>query len=318
MPKSDERWGAKLKVLQESIEHHIEEEERRMFPIARGVLDREALHALGREDAGAAQGQRRLIGQSGVRRICTPSARGDAAAGTVGAGDIRSIPGMPCPPPPDRSSPPSPLVLLVGCAPAAAQGWPSAFAPNVIQVSKASGLEDPGGLPDAAWIHLHRGHHSAPDAVQATLRVRLYLNNSGYDEVAITQSGLTQIRFLVHGVDVSGWLPLDRDDFTWLLHIDNAGLNGLADGIHDISTEVQGARARQLQAGADLRARHARTRGQRPGADHGRLGVADADRRRAARAVRARRRSAVARLSARARGRAVPRAAGPVRHRSAS
>lgn len=47
MPKSDERWGAKLKVLQESIEHHIEEEERRMFPIARGTLDREALHALG-------------------------------------------------------------------------------------------------------------------------------------------------------------------------------------------------------------------------------------------------------------------------------
>ncbi len=47
MPKSDERWGAKLKVLQESIEHHIKEEERKMFPIARGVLDREALHALG-------------------------------------------------------------------------------------------------------------------------------------------------------------------------------------------------------------------------------------------------------------------------------
>jgi len=47
MRKNDERWGAKLKVLQESIEHHIQEEERRMFPIARGVLDAEALHALG-------------------------------------------------------------------------------------------------------------------------------------------------------------------------------------------------------------------------------------------------------------------------------
>ena len=47
MSKSDERWGAKFRVLQESIEHHIEEEERRMFPIARGTLDREALHALG-------------------------------------------------------------------------------------------------------------------------------------------------------------------------------------------------------------------------------------------------------------------------------
>jgi hypothetical protein len=133
------------------------------------------------------------------------------------------------------------LVLLGVPATSAAQAWPSALAPHVIQVSKASGLEDPGGLPDAAWIHLHRGHHSAPDAVQAMLRVRFYLNNSSYDEVAITQSGLSQIRFLVHGVDVSGWLPLDRDDFTWNLHIDNPGLNGLADGIHDISTEVQGA-----------------------------------------------------------------------------
>ena len=44
---SDETWGAKFKVLKESIEHHIEEEEHRMFPIARSVLDREALRALG-------------------------------------------------------------------------------------------------------------------------------------------------------------------------------------------------------------------------------------------------------------------------------
>jgi hypothetical protein len=43
----DERWAAKWKVLQENIEHHIEEEERLMFPAARGVLDAEALHRLG-------------------------------------------------------------------------------------------------------------------------------------------------------------------------------------------------------------------------------------------------------------------------------
>ena len=47
MRKNDERWGAKLKVLQESIEHHIEEEERRMFPDRAQHIDREALHALG-------------------------------------------------------------------------------------------------------------------------------------------------------------------------------------------------------------------------------------------------------------------------------
>ena len=132
-------------------------------------------------------------------------------------------------------------VLVTTATPARAQSWPRATAPHVVQVTKDAGLEDPGGLPDAQWIHLHRGHHTAPDAAQATLRVRLYTNNSVYEETPIVGSGLTQIRFLVHGVDVSGWLALDRNDFTWLLHIDNAGLDGLLDGIHDISVEVNGA-----------------------------------------------------------------------------
>jgi hemerythrin-like domain-containing protein len=42
-----ERWGAKFKVLQESLEHHIEEEESKMFPAARQVLTREELQELG-------------------------------------------------------------------------------------------------------------------------------------------------------------------------------------------------------------------------------------------------------------------------------
>ncbi len=40
----DERWTAKFKVLKESLEHHIQEEERRMFRTARAVLSREELH----------------------------------------------------------------------------------------------------------------------------------------------------------------------------------------------------------------------------------------------------------------------------------
>lgn len=47
LAKSDERWGPKLKVLQENIEHHIEEEEKKMFPTARSVLGRGALEELG-------------------------------------------------------------------------------------------------------------------------------------------------------------------------------------------------------------------------------------------------------------------------------
>ena len=46
--RDDERWGAKFKVLKENIEHHIEEEERRMFRIARAVLSRDELDDLGR------------------------------------------------------------------------------------------------------------------------------------------------------------------------------------------------------------------------------------------------------------------------------
>jgi transposase len=35
LDKSDERWGAKLKVLKESVDHHIEEEEESLFAQAR-------------------------------------------------------------------------------------------------------------------------------------------------------------------------------------------------------------------------------------------------------------------------------------------
>ena len=45
----DERWGAKFKVLAESLEHHIEEEENKMFPTAREVLSREELQELGNQ-----------------------------------------------------------------------------------------------------------------------------------------------------------------------------------------------------------------------------------------------------------------------------
>jgi hemerythrin-like domain-containing protein len=45
--RDDEQWGAKFKVLAESLEHHIEEEEGTMFPAARRVLSAEELQTLG-------------------------------------------------------------------------------------------------------------------------------------------------------------------------------------------------------------------------------------------------------------------------------
>jgi iron-sulfur cluster repair protein YtfE (RIC family) len=43
----DERWAAKFKVLKESLEHHIQEEERTMFRTARAVLSGDELSELG-------------------------------------------------------------------------------------------------------------------------------------------------------------------------------------------------------------------------------------------------------------------------------
>jgi hypothetical protein len=45
----DEQWGAKFKVLKENVAHHISDEENKLFPVARGVLQKEELLALGRK-----------------------------------------------------------------------------------------------------------------------------------------------------------------------------------------------------------------------------------------------------------------------------
>ena len=46
-PVSDETWGAKLTVMKENLEHHIEEEEDEMFPQARQVMEPAELDELG-------------------------------------------------------------------------------------------------------------------------------------------------------------------------------------------------------------------------------------------------------------------------------
>jgi hypothetical protein len=47
----DQSWGAKAKVMQENVEHHMEEEEGEMFKQARQVFDRDELEDLGRRMA---------------------------------------------------------------------------------------------------------------------------------------------------------------------------------------------------------------------------------------------------------------------------
>ena len=47
LPFDDETWGAKLTVMKENLEHHIEEEEDRLFDQARSVFSEEELEELG-------------------------------------------------------------------------------------------------------------------------------------------------------------------------------------------------------------------------------------------------------------------------------
>ncbi len=47
LPVDTEQWTAKLKVLQENVEHHVEEEEGEMFQKARQVLSEDEINQLG-------------------------------------------------------------------------------------------------------------------------------------------------------------------------------------------------------------------------------------------------------------------------------
>jgi hemerythrin-like domain-containing protein len=46
---TDESWAAKVKVMKENVEHHVEEEEDKMFPQARKLFKDEELEMLGQQ-----------------------------------------------------------------------------------------------------------------------------------------------------------------------------------------------------------------------------------------------------------------------------
>lgn len=114
----------------------------------------------------------------------------------------------------------------------AAVDWPDPQARWTIRILKAEGLE----MEDPRWMHLHHGHHTAADAEAVRLRVEI-IGANNYEILDPAQSGI-EIRYTVHGVPVSGWLP---SPFTYQLSIDNPALDNLADGFHDISLEARGS-----------------------------------------------------------------------------
>src|SRR5687768_6618042 len=124
------------------------------------------------------------------------------------------------------------LCLLAAFA-AAAQEWPLHFAEYSVEVVKASGLEP----EDPHWMHLHEGHHSAADSESVDLRVNLFRGSrSADDKLSPAASGI-EVRYTVHGLPVSEWLP-PSSNFEFTLRIDNPALDALADGFHDISVEI--------------------------------------------------------------------------------
>lgn len=127
-------------------------------------------------------------------------------------------------------------IALLAAVPAAAQEWPLHFAEYTVEVIKASGLEP----EDPHWMHLHRGHHSATPSDSVQLRAQLFRGSRSAAETLDAAASGIDIRYTVHGVPVSGWLP-PASGFEFTLQIDNPALDALADGFHDISVEVRGA-----------------------------------------------------------------------------
>jgi iron-sulfur cluster repair protein YtfE (RIC family) len=64
LPKDDETWEAKLTVLKENVEHHVEEEEGEMFKKARKVLSSEQIEALGARLEAAKKEQKKAMAAS--------------------------------------------------------------------------------------------------------------------------------------------------------------------------------------------------------------------------------------------------------------
>jgi hypothetical protein len=128
------------------------------------------------------------------------------------------------------------LVLLFALS-ASADEWPLHFAPYSIEILKDGGLEP----EDPHWMHLHRGHHSATESDAVALRVNIFRGSrSAAETIAPAETGI-DVRYTVHGVPVSEWLA-PSSDFRFTLRVDNPALDALADGFHDISVEVRGAR----------------------------------------------------------------------------
>jgi hemerythrin superfamily protein len=72
----DETFDAKLEVLKEEVEHHVEEEESDLFPKVRTLIDQEQLEAIGQEMSD----EQDELEERGDPRNAVPAETGQAAS----------------------------------------------------------------------------------------------------------------------------------------------------------------------------------------------------------------------------------------------
>jgi YD repeat-containing protein len=120
------------------------------------------------------------------------------------------------------------VLVLLWPALAWAQAWPDPNAYWVIKPTKVSGME----MTDDRWAHLHL---NSPDATSVGFKVVIdHLGNEVFTDFAGSQ---LQIRYVAHGVLLSGWLT--TPPYLFVLDFTNGGVASLTDGIHDLTVEVQ-------------------------------------------------------------------------------
>ena len=129
-------------------------------------------------------------------------------------------------------------LLPFGSDAAAQTNFPSPYAPFKLIVRKASGLEP----HDERWVHLNGSVTNATPTNSA--QVQVFVRGTDFSDVVDPATTGIQVRYLVRGTPLSDWLTPPA---AFTLHLTNAALDALPDGLHAVELDVAGARRLEFQ-----------------------------------------------------------------------